>query len=77
MQEFKYGEIAWANAKPHGGDTATVVQECKIVQVELKKHDGASRRAATRDIQGLIHVQHQQAHRDYQGLCPVLFHDQD
>ena len=36
MQEFKYGEVAWADAETHGGITATVVQECKIVEVELK-----------------------------------------
>ena len=36
MQEFKYGEVAWADAETHGGNTATVVQECKIVEVELK-----------------------------------------
>ena len=36
MQEFKYGEVAWADAEMHGGNTATVVQECKIVEVELK-----------------------------------------
>ena len=36
MQEFKYGDVVWAPAETHGGDTATVVQECKIVEVELK-----------------------------------------
>ena len=36
MQEFKYGAIAWADAETHGGKTATVVQECKIVEIELK-----------------------------------------
>ena len=36
MQEFKYGDVVWADAETHGGETATVVQECKIVQVELK-----------------------------------------
>jgi hypothetical protein len=36
MQEFKYGAVVWADAETHGGKTATVVQECKIVQVELK-----------------------------------------
>jgi hypothetical protein len=36
MQEFKYGEVAWADAETHGGNTATVVQECKVVEVELK-----------------------------------------
>jgi hypothetical protein len=36
MQEFKYGDVVWADAETHGGETATVVQECKIVQLELK-----------------------------------------
>jgi len=36
MQEFKYGAVAWANAETHGGNTANVVQECKILEIELK-----------------------------------------
>jgi hypothetical protein len=36
MQEFKYGAVVWADAETHGGNTATVVQECKIIEVELK-----------------------------------------
>ena len=36
MQEFKYGAVAWAEAETHGGNTANVVQECKIVEIELK-----------------------------------------
>mgnify|MGYP001787634345 CR=1 FL=1 len=36
MQEYKYGEVVWAPAETHGGTTATVVQECKIVEIELK-----------------------------------------
>jgi len=35
MQSFKYGEVVWAPAVTHGGDTATVVQECKILEIEL------------------------------------------
>ena len=35
MQEFKYGAIAWAEAETHGGNTATVVQECKILEIEM------------------------------------------
>jgi hypothetical protein len=35
MQEFRYGEVAWADAETHGGDTATVVQECKVLEIEL------------------------------------------
>ena len=35
MQSFKYGEVAWADAETHGGNTANVVQECIILQIEL------------------------------------------
>jgi hypothetical protein len=34
MQEFKYGDVAWATAETHGGTNAEVIQECKILQVE-------------------------------------------
>ena len=36
MQEYEYGAVAWANAETHGGNTANVVQECKILEIELK-----------------------------------------
>lgn len=35
MQSFKFGEAAWAPAETHGGNTATVVQDCIILEVEL------------------------------------------
>jgi hypothetical protein len=35
MLQFKYGDVVWADAETHGGNTANVVQECKIVHVEL------------------------------------------
>lgn len=35
MQSFKYGEVAWANAETHGGRNAAVVQECKILEIEM------------------------------------------
>jgi len=35
MQSFKYGEVVWAGAETHGGVTATVVQECKILEIEV------------------------------------------
>lgn len=35
MQLFKIGESAWAPAETHGGKTSTVVQECKILEIEL------------------------------------------
>ena len=35
MRLFKIGEAVWAPAETHGGTTANVVQECKILQIEL------------------------------------------
>ena len=35
MQSFKYGEVAWASAETHGGTNASVVQECKILEIEM------------------------------------------
>ena len=35
MQLFKIGEAVWAPAETHGGTTSSVVQECKILEIEL------------------------------------------
>ena len=35
MQSYKYGEVVWANAETHGGGNASVVQECKVLEIEL------------------------------------------
>lgn len=35
MQSFKFGEPTWAPAGTHGGETASVVQECHVVVIEL------------------------------------------
>jgi hypothetical protein len=35
MQEFKFGEVAWANAETHGGGNPDVVQECRILHIEI------------------------------------------
>jgi hypothetical protein len=35
MRLFKIGESAWAPAETHGGTTSSVVQECKILEIEL------------------------------------------
>jgi hypothetical protein len=35
MQQFKYGEVVWVPAETHGGNTVNVVQECKILNIEL------------------------------------------
>ena len=36
MESFKFGEPTWAPANTHGGETANVIQECRVVEVELK-----------------------------------------
>jgi len=36
MQSFKFGTPAWAPAESHGGITANVVQQCSVIEVELK-----------------------------------------
>ncbi len=35
MKLFKIGEAVWAPAETHGGQTADVVQECKILEIEI------------------------------------------
>ena len=35
MQSFKYGQVVWADAEAHGGDNQRVVQECKVLEIEL------------------------------------------
>jgi hypothetical protein len=35
MQLFKIGDAVWAPAETHGGTTADVVQECKILEIEI------------------------------------------
>jgi hypothetical protein len=35
MQEHKYGEVVWAAAETHGGGNPQVVQECKVLHVEI------------------------------------------
>jgi len=36
MESFKFGTPVWTPAASHGGATATVVQECRVIIVELK-----------------------------------------
>ena len=36
MESFKFGEPTWQPANTHGGETANVIEECHIVEVELK-----------------------------------------
>jgi hypothetical protein len=35
MQEFKYGDVAWSEAESHGGANQEVIQECKILEIEM------------------------------------------
>jgi hypothetical protein len=36
MESFKFGEPTWQPANTHGGETANVIEECHIVEVELR-----------------------------------------
>ncbi len=36
MESFKFGEAVWAGAEVHGGETATVIEQCKLLEIELK-----------------------------------------
>ena len=36
MQSFKLGDVLWAKRNTHGGETSRVVQECSLLEIELK-----------------------------------------
>jgi len=36
MQSYKLGDVLWADRITHGGKTSRVVQECSILEIELK-----------------------------------------
>jgi len=36
MESFSFGEPTWAPANTHGGTTSNVIQQCSVVEVELK-----------------------------------------
>ena len=36
MESFKFGTPVWAAAESHGGTTANVVQQCSIIEIEIK-----------------------------------------
>ena len=36
MEDYKFGTPTWVPANTHGGDTANVIQQCSIIEVELK-----------------------------------------
>jgi len=36
MKSFKFGEPVWSVAETHGGVTAKVVEQCSLLEIELK-----------------------------------------
>ena len=36
MESFRFGTPVWAPASAHGGRTSNVVDECRVIEVELK-----------------------------------------
>lgn len=36
MQSYKFGEPIWSPAETHGGVTAKVVEQCSLLEIELK-----------------------------------------
>jgi hypothetical protein len=36
MESFKFGTPTWEPAGSHGGETANVIQECHVLEIELK-----------------------------------------
>ena len=36
MQSYKLGDVQWEDRVTHGGETSKVVQECSLLEIELK-----------------------------------------
>ncbi len=36
MASFRLGDVIWADRVTHGGETSRVVQECSLLEIELK-----------------------------------------
>ncbi len=36
MESFRFGEPVWTPAESHGGTTAGVVEQCRVLEIELK-----------------------------------------
>jgi hypothetical protein len=36
MQSFRLGDVKWQTGTTHGGTTSAVVQECSMLEIELK-----------------------------------------
>ena len=37
MESYKFGDAYWAEALTHGGRTSNVVEECRSVEIEVKR----------------------------------------
>jgi hypothetical protein len=37
MQSYRLGDVVWWEAETHGGETSNVVQECSLLEIELKQ----------------------------------------
>ena len=35
MRDYKFGTPTWQPANSHGGETSNVIQECRVIEVEL------------------------------------------
>jgi hypothetical protein len=36
MESHKFGDMVWQKSVTHGGQTSTVVQECRTIEIEIK-----------------------------------------
>ena len=36
MESYRLGDVLWAGRVTHGGETSRVVQECSLLEIELK-----------------------------------------
>lgn len=36
MESLKFGEVLWEEAVTHGGETSNVIQECRVLEIELR-----------------------------------------
>jgi len=36
MESYKLGDVLWADRITHGGETSRVIQECSLLEIELK-----------------------------------------
>jgi hypothetical protein len=36
MESYDFGTPVWAPAEAHGGKTSSVVQQCSVLEIELK-----------------------------------------